>query len=600
MPKLSPSGRLIAAISRTDDTHYALILIDLQARSTQPLIKAPYLSVLQFWWKSDELLVAMVQENLTTRTYRAVNLRTKKVDDMKDLMPNGARLLDRLPDDPDHMLVGLPPDWSKRVSVVNAYFPISDIARLNLRKGQMDDLEQSPPGGNRWLVNRAGELVGVWCYNSSQWYLDWRRSPKDKWQRIEHPKGEPVPWEPVGVAPDQHRFVVYKYKQTEFIRTCLLDPATGVIEEVPGPAGLDVDATGTWGDAEKIAVVRYDGEGNNLRFLDPEAEEVYGWLGAIFPGVRINCASFSHDDRQIIVRVSNTQNPGVYYLVDRQTRKATPIGVEYTGINPNVMVPSREFHLAASDGLSLTGRITLPARVGKPPLVLIVGPGVNSRAPTGFDLLAQFFANRGYAAAYVNHRGTAGFGRAFGLAGDLQITTGMGRDLVEGVRWLADQGLIDSKRVALFANGPGGLLALLLAENPGVFRTLVAYNPPLDLSGWQPNDLLERENRSDSELMAAAGGQKAFESYLKTLDSVVAVGQLTVPAFFYFPRLSDNLAPANIGKLESALKQRGQPYQLVIGNSRSSWNSDDNGAYPEWKDDARIFDEIGAFLDKNL
>jgi hypothetical protein len=48
------------------------------------------------------------------------------------------------------------------------------------------------------------------------------------------------------------------------------------------------------------------------------------------------------------------------------------------------------------------------------------------------------------------------------------------------------------------------------------------------------------------------------------------------------------------------MKKRGLPYQLVMGDSHSKWDVVANGLYPEWKDDAKHFDEFAAFLDKNL
>ncbi len=264
------------------------------------------------------------------------------------------------------------------------------------------------------------------------------------------------------------------------------------------------------------------------------------------------------------------------------------------------MAATQAFAFTSSDGLALTGRITRPTAAGETPLIVVVGPGINGAAPTDFNNVAQFFASKGYATAYVNHRGTIGFGRDFAVAGDLQIASGMGRDLVEGVKWLGDQGWIDPQRVALFADSSGGLIALPLATKAGPFRALVNFGTPLDISDWEPVSFLRRANRSSDELMAAAGGKKNFETYRDSLAPLTVAAQISIPSFHYYSRLSDGVIPRNVNKLEALLKKNGHVYQLVVSDDISEWDVRKKGNYPEWRETARHLDEIAAFLQKNL
>lgn len=514
-------------------------------------------------------------------------------------MHNGILMIDRLPDDPENMLVGITPEWADSVA---ANYPLpTSLARINLRTGKKLTVEDNPGGGGRWLINRHGEVVGIWGNDDGQWFLQWRAGGKEKWQKLTLPKKEPAGWEPLGVAPDQRRFIVREFKKTPFTRICLLDPASGTMEEIPGIAGRDYDDIDRWGNYGQMAVVRYQAPKDNLRFLDPEAEETYRWLEALFPGTQFTCDNFSQDNQRMIVHLWSDQNPGVYFLVDRPTKKAAALGVIYAGVNPAQMAPSRFFSFTSSDGLDLTGRINLPANVEKPPLILLTGSNISEDASDDFVSEVQFFVSHGYAVARINHRGTTGFGTDFGRAGDMQIATGMVRDLIEGVQWLGRQGWIDRERVGLFTEDSGAILGLPLAARKDIFKAVVSFNPSLDLTAWQAYHFLWRANRTDEELLAAMGGTKGLAAYRKALDPVAAAEKISIPAFYFFWRsgVTGKLS-LEARKLDSQLKKAERNYQLVTADDQRAWNTELRGNYPAWKELARHYDEAADFFQKNL
>jgi dipeptidyl aminopeptidase/acylaminoacyl peptidase len=602
-PQLSPSGKLVASLNRTDDTHYALILTDLEAHTQQPLVQSPSLSVIRFWWKNDDLLMILVTENAGARTFRSLDLKTKKVNDLEVIMHNGIQMIDRLPDEPDNVLVGVAPEWADGIvnTTVTAYPLPTSLARVNLRTGRKQTTDDNPDGGGRWLVNHHGDVVGIWGFEKEHWYLSWRTGPKEKWQRITQQSTDSPDWEPLGLAPDQRRFIVKEYKKTRFERICLLDPATGDLEEISGVAGLDYDSVDRWGSHEDLAIVRYQSPKDNLRFLNSEAEETYRWLGTLFPGTQFSCESFSQDDQRIIVRCWSDQNPGVYFLVDRTTKKATPLGLVRAGVNPNQMAPSKFFQFKTSDGLPLTGRINLPANVAKPPLILFTGASLAQAASDDFIPEVQFFVSHGYAVARINHRGTIGFGLDFGQAGDMQVATGMANDLLEGVKWLGDQGWIDAQRVGLFTVDSGALIGLQLAGRKDVFKAVVGFNPTVDLTNWQPQNFLWRANRTDKDLLAVMGGTKGLADYRKVLDPVAAAEKVPIPAHYFFWRstLTGKLS-YEARKFETRLKETGRNYEFITADDRGKWNPDLKGEYPAWKELARHYDEAADFFAKNL
>ena len=191
------------------------------------------------------------------------------------------------------------------------------------------------------------------------------------------------------------------------------------------------------------------------------------------PEAEIEFVSFSRDDRRVIVHAHSERDRGTFYLLDRDRGQLARIGSGDARLKAEALAPARAFRFSARDGVEIEGRITLPPANGRPPLIVRVGPTLAGGAAGGeFDPVAQFLASRGFASVRVATRGTSGRGKTFRRAGDLQPATGMAHDLEDAAAWLAAQGWIDARRIALWGEGLGGIVAAHAAAG-GAFRALV-------------------------------------------------------------------------------------------------------------------------------
>jgi dipeptidyl aminopeptidase/acylaminoacyl peptidase len=138
----------------------------------------------------------------------------------------------------------------------------------------------------------------------------------------------------------------------------------------------------------------------------------------------------------------------------------------------------------ARDGLDIPAYITLPP--GKPlnklPLIVMPHGGPDARDRIGFDWMAQFFANRGYAVLQPNFRGSWGYGHKFTDAGQLQWGLKMEDDLTDGVKKLVADGMVDPKRVCIVGASYGGYAALAGATlTPDVYACAISFAGVSDL-----------------------------------------------------------------------------------------------------------------------
>ncbi len=108
--------------------------------------------------------------------------------------------------------------------------------------------------------------------------------------------------------------------------------------------------------------------------------------------------------------------------------------------------------------------------IGKPPLIVFVHGGPTGQSTAGWSSQAQYFATRGFAALYVNYRGSTGYGRDYMLRlrgewGNCDV-----EDAVSGMQYLADSGRIDASKTVIYGGSAGGFTVLhSLVTHPEAF-----------------------------------------------------------------------------------------------------------------------------------
>ena len=138
----------------------------------------------------------------------------------------------------------------------------------------------------------------------------------------------------------------------------------------------------------------------------------------------------------------------------------------------------------SSDGLEIPAYLTLPKGPAPKNLPLLVIPhgGPWARDNFGYNPLAQFFANRGYAVLAPNFRGSTGYGKKFLNAGNNEWGGMMQDDITFGVKHLVAQGVADPKRVAILGGSYGGYATLAgVAFTPDLYSAAVSIVGPSNL-----------------------------------------------------------------------------------------------------------------------
>lgn len=188
-------------------------------------------------------------------------------------------------------------------------------------------------------------------------------------------------------------------------------------------------------------------------------------LNGAFKDLNVTINDQTDDFSTMIVATSSSAQPPVFYLYDTKNRTLDVIGEAFPELS-GVKFQRTEFITYKSrDGPEIPAYVTKPANLKKTaPLVLVVHGGPAARDFGNYSNLnfmwVQFLASRGYVVLQPQYRGSKGFGEDFQRAGDHQGGRKMNADIIDGVKELVRQGLVDPKRVCITGWSWGGFSTL--------------------------------------------------------------------------------------------------------------------------------------------
>jgi dipeptidyl aminopeptidase/acylaminoacyl peptidase len=266
----------------------------------------------------------------------------------------------------------------------------------------------------------------------------------------------------------------------------LFDPATGETETVESdPLGRVDFGNAVFSEVtDELAVTSYQDDRVRYNFHDEGYRSDYEWLKSQLPGREIAVGSRTRDEQFWLIIATSDTEPGETFLFDR---KAHTLAQQYRvreKVPREALASMEPVRYPSSDGLEVPAYLTLPKGVEPKNLPLLVVPhgGPWARDGWGYNPLAQFFANRGYAVLSPNFRGSTGYGKRFLNAGNGEWGRKMQDDITWGVRYLVNLGTADPARVGILGGSYGGYAALAgVAFTPDIYRAAVDIVGPSNL-----------------------------------------------------------------------------------------------------------------------
>jgi dipeptidyl aminopeptidase/acylaminoacyl peptidase len=368
---------------------------------------------------------------------------------------------------------------------------VFDLYRFHHATGELALLAQNPGDVQYWATDTEGQLFGrVRRINER---LVYEGKPSDAsnavWQeKFSYDYFDTV--QPLGLAADKTQAWALSNRGRDKLALVKVSLETGVETVFFEHSKVDVSGALMSRQTHDPLMAFLDAGYPEIKFFDQKLAARLAPLLAQKP-VRFSPFSMSLDTRWMTGAVTTTRG-GESVLLDLEQQTTTVLGeLTRTRINRVSPLPEQKaISFSSRDGLDLHGYLTLPVGVSAKqlPTVIWVHGGPWARDVWAGDGMVHFLANRGYAVLQINYRGSSGYGRAFRDKAMGEFAGKMHNDIVDGKRWLVEQGIADETKVAIAGASYGGYEALVgLTFTPNEFACGISYVGMSDLASLLTN-----------------------------------------------------------------------------------------------------------------
>lgn len=321
---------------------------------------------------------------------------------------------------------------------------------------------------------------------------------------------------------------------------------------------VDVSGIVRTGRSGRIVGASYSTDLPEVHYFDPAYEKLVSGLSKVLsatPLIRI--ADSSADEKKHLVYASGDTSAGRYFLYNMEKKSLAPLLFDRPELSGVTLGTVKAITYKTADGTNVPGYLTLPpggSGKGLPAIVMPHG-GPAARDEWGFDWLAQFFVNRGFAVLQPNYRGSTGYGQEwFQRNGFRSWKTAIG-DVVDAGRWLVSEGIADPAKLAIVGWSYGGYAALQsTAIDPALFKAIVAIAPVTDLNMLRG----ERAGSRVAQNYIGEGAQLTEGSPTSYAD------KFTAPVLMFHGAKDINVGVEESKAMDKALRRSKKQSELVV------------------------------------
>lgn len=621
--KLSPNARYLAARSGAPDRRDALVVVDLQTNSAKVVASYNDADIGDYQWISNERLLFDTREKgvgqgdqryapglyavdsngerfveLADRTgYRA----THGTRSTRKVLPWHTFMLDQKgAQDSEYVYVtSVNLDGGGEVRSV-------DLLRLNTLTGSTQMVPRPAAAVRSWSLDHKGEPRLATALERDTVTLYYRDPSSGAWRVLaSYPAfgdGSQA-LEPIGFGPDGKLYVQARSEGRDTTSVHVLDPATGKTDPRPVmvTAGYDFDGS-LVSNRDKVLGVLFRTDAQSNEWFDPGMKQVQAAVDKLLPST-INTISVpaQAESPWVLVWSYSDVMPGAYSLYNTQTKLLNKIADVRPKINPAQMGRQQFIRYKARDGMDIPALLTLPPgakRTGLPMVVLVHGGPWVRGASWRWHPYSQFLASRGYAVLEPEFRGSLGFGIRHFKSSFKQWGLAMQDDVADGVRWAADKGIADIKRVCIAGASYGGYATLMgLVKDPDLYQCGINWVGVTDINlmyngGWNFTNDFSSEYKTYG-MPHMVGDPVADAAQLRATSPIEQAARITHPLLLAYGGV-DQRVPINHGtKFRDAVMKTNKNVEWV--------------EYPEeghgWslpKNQVDFWGRVERFLDRHI
>lgn len=594
VPRLSPDGTRLAWLAPHDGVLNVWVAPLHDLERAEVVTDDRDRGIRAYAWAHDGRTLLYVQDQGGDENWRVYGVDLVS-GDLRDLTPFDdvqAQIIDSDKRHPDRVLVGLNKDNPE----------LHDVYSLDLVSGELTKVEENP-GFIGWVADADFDVrAAVAPKPDGGMTLLVRQKGAKEWRPVLD-VGQPdaLTTEPVAFSLDGASLLAITSAAADTGRLVRLDLAgredgkEAEAEVLAADPEADVGTVVVNPDTRRPETVTFVKERGHLVVLDPSVAADIDALRPLHHG-DLSIVGRDDADRRWLAAYVPDDGPVVYYLWDRDEKRATFLFAHQPALSRYELAPMEPFTIPARDGLTLHGYLTFPRHApGRRdlPTVLNVHGGPWARDTWAYQPEAQWLADRGYLCVQVNFRGSTGYGKAFLNAGDREWGAKMHDDLVDTVEWVVAQGYADPSRLAIFGGSYGGYAALAgAAFTPDVFAAAVDIVGPSNLITllrsippyWAP---------MIAQFHTRVGNPHTEEAFLWSRSPLSKVDQIRIPLLIAQGANDPRVKQAESEQIVAALEEQGIDHEYLLF-------PDEGHGFAKPENRLRFYAAAEAFLAKHL
>ncbi len=486
--QISPDGKWISFLKPNHDVMNIWVKgLDESFDAARPITADTERPVTGYFWSRDAHFVLYVQDKGGDENFHVYALDPTAeagpdgVPVARDLTPyeNMRAMIDSLPKaNPDTMLVAM-----------NDRDPaLHDMYKVSISTGARELLVQNDAGYASWTTDLSGtvRLAGKLREDGGSDILEVVPDGPDK---VIYSCSFEESCGPIRFHKDGKRFYMISNKgdKVNLTRLLLFNLETGKTELVEADPEGEVDFGGPIFSkvTDELVGTAYIGDRTRIYPRTEQLKRDLKILKKKLPDGELGFSSSTADENLMIVGVGQDINPGAVYLYNRKKGKVKKLYDSRPELPTKSLAHMKPVRYLTRDGAKIPAYLTLPegAPARNLPAILYVHGGPWARDNWGYEPLAQFLANRGYAVLQPNFRGSTGYGKKHLNDGNKTWGTGiMQNDISDGVKYLIDEGIADPHRIGILGGSYGGYATLAgTAFTPDLYAAGVSIVGPSNI-----------------------------------------------------------------------------------------------------------------------
>ncbi|MEM8719548.1 MAG: S9 family peptidase [Cyanobacteria bacterium P01_G01_bin.39] len=555
-PKLSPDGRYIAYIAPDEKNILQVWLRTLEQEAAKKLTDDKKRGIRAFFWTYNPEQLIYLQDADGDENFHlyAVDIKHNIVRDLTPFQGVNADVIALESQFPSEILVGL--NLNNRAKF--------DVYRINLNNGAVEFDTDNPGNILSWTADANFQIrAAVAATPDGGSELLYRETVDKPWKTLRH-------WSPddeggvLDFAEDGKTLYLIASHEANASRLLSLDLVNYQETVMAEDEQYDVSYTISHPTARQIQAVAFYRDKLQWQILDEKITSDWEAITSVRSG-EVNLISRDLADKTWLVCYVIDDGPIYYYIYDRANQSSSLLFSHRPELESLPLVSIQPVSYPARDGLTINGYLTVPQGLDAPySTVMLVHGGPWARDVWGYNPMAQWLANRGYAVLQPNFRGSTGYGKAFVSAANRQWGAKMHDDLIDGVNWLVSEAIAERDKIAIMGGSYGGYATLVgLTFTPEVFAcgidivgpsnliTLMQSIPPY----WEPMMAMFQHR---------VGNFETESEFLKSRSPLFFVDQIQKPLLVGQGANDPRVKEAESEQIVNAMRQAGKPVEYVL------------------------------------